>query len=167
MKPTDVKKQSEQESTKIIEAFSKETEQIFARSYETARHAAELELEKALREYEQKAKQIVLKIREEAKARTAEIASRLSEAIMQGIERSSAEAMASSVVEFNRRAESLTQSLCPNGVKPQAQAEPEKPAQAEAGGLEIEVGKDLAGVADDKPNVRAQANEEFEQWLSQ
>jgi hypothetical protein len=167
MKPMEVKKQSEQESTKIIEAFGRETEQVFARAYETARKAAELELEKALHEYEQKAKQIVLKIREDAKVRTAEIASRLSEAILQGIERSSAEAVASSVIDFNKRAENLTQNLCQTGAKQQAQAEPEKPASGAGDSLEIDVAKDLAGVADDKPNGRAQANEEFEQWLKQ
>jgi hypothetical protein len=163
MKSIDVKKQSEQESGKIIETFGKETEQVFAKACETARHAAELELEKALQEYEQKAKQIVLKIREEAKTRTAEIASRLSEAIIQGIERSSAEAMASSVVEFNRRAESLTQGLCSNGAK-----QPEKASAAAGESLEdIDIGEDLAGVAEDKTNGRAHANEEFEQWLKQ
>lgn len=163
MKTVDVKKQSEQESEKIIEAFSKETEQVFARACETARHAAELELEKALREYEQKAKQIVLKIREEAKARVAEIASRLSEAILQGIERTSAEAMASSVIEFNRRAENLTQGLCPNETR-----RPERAAPAGMNSLEgIDIGEDLASIVEDKPSGRVQANEEFEQWLKQ
>jgi hypothetical protein len=161
MKPVDVKKQSEQESEKIIESLSKETEQVFAKACETARHAAELELEKALNEYEQKAKQIVLKIREEAKTKTAEIASRLSEAILQGIERTSAEAMASSVVEFNRRAEGITQGLCPNGAK-----QPDKaPTAAEDNLEDIDIGEDLAGVAEDKTKGRAEANEEFEQWL--
>ncbi len=163
MKTIDVKKQYEQESEKILESLSKETEQVFARACEMARHAAELELEKALAEYEQKAKQIVLKIREEAKAKTAEIASRLSEAILQGIERTSAEAMASSVIEFNRRAENITQGLCPNGTK-----QPNKAFSAAGDSLEdINIGEDLAGVAEDRKKDRAEVNDEFEQWLKQ
>ena len=102
---------SEAESANIIETVAQEAEQVIIKACEAARQEAEQELEKALRDYEQKTRQIVLKIREEAKSRTVEIASRLGEAIMMRIEKSSTEAVADAVAGFSKKAEQLTQTL--------------------------------------------------------
>jgi 23S rRNA A1618 N6-methylase RlmF len=154
MKTAEIKKQSEQESARIIETVAKETEEVIAKACDSARREAVEELEKALREYEQKTRQIVLKIKGEAKSKAAEIASRLGEAIMLGIEKSSTEAVADAVAEFSKKAESLTQTI--SGADDKA-----KP------GFEIEVEQELASVIEDKTNGKSQSNDAFEQWLMQ
>jgi acyl-CoA reductase-like NAD-dependent aldehyde dehydrogenase len=165
MKTADIKKQSEQESARIIEMVAKDTEQVIAKACEAAKREAEQELEKALREYEQKAKQIVLKIREEAKSRAAEIASRLGEAIMLGIEKSSTEAVADVAAEFSKKVESLTQTI--SGVAGGRQ-QPEGAAGKAKPGFEIEAEQQLANIIEDKTNGRTQqTSEDFEQWLTQ
>ena len=165
MKTADIKKQSEQESARIIETVPKDTEQVIAKACEAAKREAEQELEKALREYEQKTRQIVLKIREEAKSRAAEIASRLGEAIMLGIEKSSTEAVADAVAEFSKKAERLTQALPGTAGSRQ---EPEGATGKAKPGFEIEVEQELASIIEDKTNGRTQqTSEDFEHWLTQ
>ena len=155
MKAAEAKRQSEQESARIIEAVAKETEEVIATACEAAKREAEQELEKALREYEQKARQIVLKIREEAKSRAAEIASRLGEAIMLEIESSSTEAVADALAGFGKKAESLTQTIS-------ASADKAKP------GFKIEAAPELASTVEDKSNGKTQqTSDDFEQWLTQ
>ncbi len=101
----------ENRSANTMNALVQEAEQVIARACEEARQEVEQELERALREYEQKTRQIVLKIKEEAKSRTLGIANRLGEAIMLSIEKSSTEAVAEAVAEFNKKAGNLTQTL--------------------------------------------------------
>jgi len=167
-------------SAKIIEIVARETEQVIIKACEAAKREAGQELEKALREYEQKTRQIVLKFREEAKSRTVEIASRLGEAIMMRIEKSSTEAVADAVAEFSKKAEQLTQTLQETAGKEAEQAligvkagvesestsaagkqqEPEEVAGKVKPGFEIKVGDEANGGT-------RQNGEEFENWLTQ
>ena len=179
---------SEAEPANIIEIVARETEQVITKACEAAKREAEQELEKALRAYEQKTRQIVLKIREEAKSRTVEIASRLGEAIMMRIEKSSTEAVADAVAEFSKKAEHLTQTLQETAGKEAEQAltgvkagveseptsaagkqqEPQEVADKVKPGFEIEVGQELAGIKEDEANGGTQqGSEEFEHWLTQ
>ena len=179
---------SETESADIIETVARETEQVITKACEAAKREAEQELERALREYEQKTRQIVLKIRGEAKSRTVEIASRLGEAIMMRIEKSSTEAVADAVAEFSKKAEHLTQALQETAGKEAEQAligvkagveseptsaadkqqEPEEVADKAKPGFEIEVGQEPTGIKEDEANGGTRQNsEEFEHWLTQ
>jgi hypothetical protein len=101
----------ENESANIMNALVQEAEQIIAKACDEAKQEVEQEMERALREYEQKTRQIMLKIKEEAKLRTMGIANRLGEAIMLSIEKSSTEAIAEAITEFNKKAGNLTQTL--------------------------------------------------------
>ena len=87
------------------------TERIIAEAGEKAGREAEQELERVLGEYERKTKQIILKIKEETKTKTAEITGKLSEAIMLRIEQASAEAVTSAVSELSGRAWELTHKM--------------------------------------------------------
>jgi acyl-CoA reductase-like NAD-dependent aldehyde dehydrogenase len=87
------------------------TERIIAEAGEKAGREAEQELERVLGEYERKTKQIILKIKEDTKAKTAEITAKLSEAIMFSIEQASAKAVNSMVSELSIRAGELTRKM--------------------------------------------------------
>jgi hypothetical protein len=174
------------ESTQIVDVIARETEQVIGRACEAASQEASQELEKALREYEQKTKQIVIKVMEEARSRTAEIAKRLSEAIMVKIEQSSTEAVANTVAEFGKRAEKLTKSLQESASQAAHQAlSSSKPASDSNGkaaaqpaakeddgksdaGFEIEVGQNLDDIGEEEAKEGSQeSSEEFEHWLTQ
>jgi DNA-binding protein len=60
-----------------------------------------------LQQYEQKTRQIALKIREDAKSRAAEIADKVRETIMLKVERASADVMAEAIAESTRKVEEM------------------------------------------------------------
>ena len=104
-------KQAEPEVSGIMTELTQEAERIIAEASEAAGREAEQELERILGEYEQKTKQIILKVREETKLKTAEIASRLSAAIMHRIEQASTRAITGVVAELSTRAGELKQKM--------------------------------------------------------
>lgn len=113
---------AENESFNIIDIVAQEAERVVAESCEAAKLEAEQELENALREYEQRTRQIVLKIKEGAKSRTAEIADRLGEAIMVRIENSSTEAVAEVIAEFGEKAEHIIRTIQETSVRESEEA---------------------------------------------
>ena len=92
----------------MIAKLTQEAERIISEASEAASREARQELERILDEYERKTKQIVLKIREETKAKTADIAGRLSDTIMLRIEQVSSSAVNGVASEFNIRAGELS-----------------------------------------------------------
>lgn len=101
----------EDDSLDVMAKLAQEAEQIITEAGEAAGREAEQELERVLHEYEQKTRQIVLKVREKTKSKTTEIANRLSEAVMLGIEKASARAVAGVVSELSTRAGELTKKM--------------------------------------------------------
>ncbi|UCG54092.1 MAG: hypothetical protein JSV32_05660 [Dehalococcoidia bacterium] len=95
----------------FLTELTQATERIIVEAGKKAGREAEQEMERILGEYERKTKQIILKIKEETKAKTAEIATTLSEAIMLRIEQASARAVTSAASEFSNRAGELTMKL--------------------------------------------------------
>jgi hypothetical protein len=95
----------------VIAELTQEAERIISEASEAAGREARQELERILAEYERKTKQIILKIREETKAKTADITGRLSEAIMQKIEQASSRAVSEAASEFNIRAGELSREV--------------------------------------------------------
>ncbi|MFC1847142.1 hypothetical protein ACFLYS_03700 [Chloroflexota bacterium] len=95
----------------VIAELTQEAERVISEASEAAGREARQELERILAEYERKTKQIVLKIREETKAKTADIAGRLSETIMQRIEQASSKAVSEAASEFNIRAIELSRNV--------------------------------------------------------
>jgi len=187
---------SKPESINIIDMVAQETELIVAESCEAAKLQAEQELEKALREYGQRTRQIVIKIKKEAEYRTAEIAGRLGKAIMMRVEKSSTEAVAEVITEFGEKAEQIIQTIqeaiardaegLSAGVESKSESNAENDNNNEAvpavdsqqeaeetndsttSGFDIEVENELAGITEDNANGNLQLDsEDFEHWLSQ
>jgi len=104
-------KKVEPDGLDIMAALTQEVEKIVTEAGEAAGREAEQELERILSEYEQKTKQIMLKIREGTKSKTAGIAGRLSEAIMLRVEQASAKAVSGAVADFGIRAGELTRKM--------------------------------------------------------
>jgi hypothetical protein len=77
----------------IMALLAEEASHLMTSARESACKEANEETEKLLRQYEQKAKQIILKTREEARSRANEIAERFREALVLGIEETSTEAL--------------------------------------------------------------------------
>jgi hypothetical protein len=102
---------AEPEVSDMLTRLTQEAEQVIAEASAAASREAELELERILSEYEQKTKQIVLKVREETKLKAAEIARKLSAVIMLRIEKASARAITGVVAELGARAGELTQKM--------------------------------------------------------
>jgi len=125
-------------------------DRIIAEAGEKAAREAEQELEKVLGEYERKTKQIILKIKEETKTKTAGIAAKFSEAIMLRIEQASAKAVTSAVSEMSSRAGELTRKM-------------QEMAQQETG---QEISKASTGLGDDTKstdkNTRQEGREEVD-----
>jgi nitrogenase molybdenum-iron protein alpha/beta subunit len=95
----------------FITELMQEADKVIAEAGEKAGREAEQELDRIISEYERKTKQIILKIREETKTKTAEIAGKLSEAILLRIEQASAEAVTSAVSKLSSRAWELTRKV--------------------------------------------------------
>jgi len=104
-------KDSSPMSNDFLTELTQATESIIVEAGKKAGREAEQEMERILGEYERKTKQIILKIKEETKTKTTEIASKLSAAIMFRIEQASARAVTGAVSEFSNRAGELTKKL--------------------------------------------------------
>ena len=77
----------------VMLLLAQEADDVIMLAGKSARQEAEEETEKILRQYEQKAKQIVLKIREEARARADEMAERFRDALILRVEEASTTAL--------------------------------------------------------------------------
>jgi hypothetical protein len=97
----------ELKSAEIIAALAEEADQLILEAGKTARREAEREAERFLKEYKQKTKHIVLKIRKETNAKASEIANRVKYAIEQKIE----EAFADAMTESSRKVEELAKDI--------------------------------------------------------
>jgi len=168
------------DSLDIMTKLTQEAEQMITEAGDEAGREAEQELEKLLREYEQRTRQIVLKVREKTKSKTAEIANRLSEAVMLGIEKASAKAVAGVVSELSTKAGELTKRMQEVAEKEAGQAisrmavglggiertinsAPQEDIEADDVGQDTELVTEEEGIELQQP-VEA---ENFDQWLAQ
>ena len=179
-------KSIEPEGLNIMAALTREVENVVAEAGEAAGREAEQELERILGEYERKTKQIMLKIREGTKSKTAEIAGRLSEAIMLRVEQASAKAVSGAVAEFGFRTGELTRKMQQSVEKEAVQTVGHLVAGM-GGGVETEIEKEATKDEDivkakseeagreDEPSPKDDSielqqpieREDFNQWLSQ
>ena len=97
------------ETSEMMEKLAGEAAQVVAGAIKSARKEAEAEAKKMLQQYEQKTRQIALKIREDTKARAAEIADKIRETIMLKVEMASADVMAEAIAESTKKVEELGQ----------------------------------------------------------
>ncbi len=97
------------QTSEMMETLAREAAQVVADAIKSAREEAEAEAKKMLQQYEQKTRQIALKIREDTKARAAEIADKIRETIMLKVEMASADVMAEAIAESTRKVEALGQ----------------------------------------------------------
>lgn len=157
----------ERESTDMMATLAKEADHVILEASRAAKQESEQEAERVLRQYEQKTKQIVLKIREEKKAKVAEIANRIRDAIMLKIEKASADVIA----ESSRRVEELvnkTQQIASEEVgqafaEVKTKAKDDLAAQEETAGAKerkAELATEEGGIELEKPS------EEIAQWLT-
>lgn len=93
MKPDDSGKRNYGDPADVMLLLAKEADDVIALAGKSARQEAEEETEKMLRQYEQRAKQIVLKIREETRARADEMAVRFRDALILMVEEASTAAL--------------------------------------------------------------------------
>jgi hypothetical protein len=93
MKPDDNGKRNYGDPADVMLLLAKEADDVIALAGKSARQEAEEETEKMLRQYEQRAKQIVLKIREETRARADEMAARFRDALILRVEEASTAAL--------------------------------------------------------------------------
>jgi hypothetical protein len=97
----------ELKSAEIMAALVEEADQLILEAGKAARREAEREAERFLKEYKQKTKHIVLKIRKETNTKASEIANRVKYAIEQKIE----EAFADAMTESSRKVEELAKDI--------------------------------------------------------
>ncbi len=93
MKPEDNGKRDYGDPADVMLLLAQEADDVIALAGKSARQEAEEETEKMLRQYEQRAKQIVIKMREEARARADEMAGRFRDAIILRVEEASTAAL--------------------------------------------------------------------------
>lgn len=155
-------------SADTIAALAQEAGKVILEASRAAKQEAEQEAERVLRQYEQKTRQIVLKIREETKVKATVIANRIRDAIMLKIEQASADVIAKS----SERVEELvgkTQQIAseevgqaPAEVK-KAEAKGDSVAQEETAGTK----ERKAGPATEEGGIELQQpSEKIEQWIT-
>lgn len=175
-------KSGNQGTTDMMADMAKEADQIISSAGKAARQEAEQEMERILKQYEDKTKQIVLRIREETNTKAAQIADNVRESIMLRIEKASSEAIAEAIADSSRKVEELV------NVQPDLAVEKAEPAPAEAKASQESSPpqpqvKNLAEqdngdeVKDEKDSTEAEAERstqnnvrfehDFDQWLSQ
>jgi len=98
-------------SADVFLGLAEEAESMMKATSESARKEALEETEKFLLEYEQKARQIILKTRENARLQASEIAERFKDALMQRIEEASATAMSQIMSGVGSKTEEMMQRL--------------------------------------------------------
>ena len=171
-------KSTEAGGLEMIAELTQEAERIISEASEAASREARQELERILDEYERKTKQIVLKIREETKTKTADIAGRLSDTIMHRIEQVSSKAINSVSSEFNVRAGELSRKLEAETTSESEPPAADTSAAPESGTAETSVLAEAKAEDDEnknKPSVEAEdielkqtlAVDDFDQWLTQ
>jgi hypothetical protein len=155
----------------IMMLLTEETDLLMASAKESACKEANEETEKLLRQYEQKAKQIILKTREEARSRANEITERFREALVLRIEETSTEALIQILAGLGTKsgeiaarlqdaakhevrqalAENIVAGITPDPAKSQNQPAPETPVSPQ--------------IENNKPEPLPGAD--FESWLRQ
>ena len=167
-------------TTDLMAEMAKEADQIIINAGKAARQEAEQEIERILKQYEEKTKQIVLKIREETNTRATQIADNVREAILLKIEKASADAIAGAIADSSRKVEELvknqTNLVGEEGEPAPAEAKVDQkssPTQPQASSLAEPAEGDE--VKDEKGNVKLETKhgseirfeQDFDQWLSQ
>jgi hypothetical protein len=98
-------------SADIFLVLAEEAENMMKTTSESASKEAAEETEKFLQEYEQKARQIIVRTREKARMQASDIAERFKEALMQRIEEASASAMSQIMAGVGSKTEGMMQRL--------------------------------------------------------
>ncbi len=151
---------------KAVDVFmllAEEADGIMKSTSEQARQQASEETEKFLQEYEQKARQIIVKTRENARAQAAEIAERFKEAMMLRIEEASASAMSQVMAGVGTKTEEMLQRI------QQASRSEVRQVLADALTSKEQTAQQPPPTTETAPaeNVDAADTESFESWLSQ
>jgi hypothetical protein len=181
MKPEDNAKKNYGDPADVMLLLAKEADDVIALAGNSARQEAEEETEKMLRQYEQRAKQLVLKIREETRARADEMAARFRDALILRGEEASTTALNETIKSVAVRADAiikhmqetvkketrqaLAEGLVAGDDRPgssRSQSEEEKPvAKVEQPGV-----KEIRLVSEEG-DLAPKASEDFEKWLMQ
>lgn len=156
----------------------REAEKIIKNACDTARQEAELEMERVLREYDQKTKHIMLRIRQDARAKALNIANEFGAAIIQNIDKTACETIDAVTGELIRKAGELNQKIVDSS---ENQINMEKikvsndvKAGEENSEITIRLNQNTTLVseplADNNTDIDVsdeEVSEEFEQWLTQ
>jgi uncharacterized membrane protein len=165
----------------VMMLLAKEAEDVISVAGKAARQEADDETEKMLRQYEQKAKQIVLKIREEARARADDMASRFRDALILRVEEASTASLDEAIKSIDIKAGQIVKHLQESVRKDTRQAlaeglvagdeksklnrafnEPDKISPKS----ELQIPEQIS-LVNDKADVAPKAPEDFENWLMQ
>ena len=111
MKPEDKKSTNFGSPADVMKLLAQEAEDVISVAGKAARQEADDETEKMLRQYEQKTKQIVLKIREEARARAEDMASRFRDALILRVEEASTASLEEAIKSIDNKAEQIVKHL--------------------------------------------------------
>ena len=144
----------------VFMLLAEEADTMMKSTSEMARKEAEEETEKLLHEYEQKARQIILKTRENARLQASEIGERFKEALMLRIEEASASAMSVIMTTVGSKTEEMVQRL--------HQAAQTEVRQALADAFTVnQAAKPPAQSEIPVKNSEPANSESFESWLTQ
>jgi hypothetical protein len=111
MKPEETGKKNYGNPADVMLLLAREADDVIALAGKSARQEAEEETEKMLRQYEQRAKQIVLKIREEARSRADEMAMRFRDALILRVEEASTAALDTAIKDVGAKTEEIVKHL--------------------------------------------------------
>ena len=160
-------------SADIFLVLAEEAENMMKTTSESARKEAADETEKFLQEYEQKARQIILRTKDKAHRQASDIADRFKEALMQRIEEASASAMGQIMAGMGSKTEGMMQRLQQAIQSETRQAladalgsKPESFA-AKAETFVTKPGSKPAAVDTSAKSIDTISPESFESWLTQ
>ncbi len=170
------------EPADVMLLLAKEAEDVVVGAGKSARREAEEETEKLLRQYEQRSRQIMLKIREESRARAEEMAARFRDALILSVEEASASAMDETIKSVGVRTGEIVRNLqevvrketrqalaegLVAGTGKSAVAQQTPAAEQTRGNVLEPVKVEGVKITDEGNNSASEPPEEFERWLMQ
>jgi uncharacterized membrane protein len=180
MKTEDNGKKNYGSTADVMILLAKEAEDVISLAGKSARQEADEETEKLLRQYEQKAKQIVLKIREEARTRADDMASRFRDAIILRVEEASTASLDEAIKNLDVKTgeivkhlqdavkketrQALAEGLVAGDEKPRGNraSEEQKPSTKSETAMPEEI-----RLVSEQGDLAPKAPEDFEKWLMQ
>jgi hypothetical protein len=175
------RKNVQKETTDVMLLLAEEAERMISSAGKSALKEADEETEKFLRQYEQKARQIILKTREDSRSQANEMAERFRDALILRIEEASTAALSQTIIDAGVKTGEIVKRLQETTKREARQAlaegliagDPASRSRREEVKLDSKpetpatMAEDIKPISDKNEMELKPPSEDFENWLRQ